>query len=122
MEEKAMTKAQKILQAKVNDNVMNEIKKYKNIITSNETFTTEGKRLRNCTAYYWEVCNNNGEKLYTVLQSYRTVIAIINWKEWKCVDFLRYVYGFTSTSCQHISKFFHDCGNYGMERLTYREV
>ena len=40
-------------------------------------------------------------------------------------DFLRYVYGYTSTSAQHISKFSKDygMGKWGCaNRLTYREV
>lgn len=60
------------------------------------------KQLRSCSA-----------KVYTydsfyVLQSYNTIVAIIDRNTGIAYDFLRKVYGYTSTSAQHISKFFHD--------------
>lgn len=60
------------------------------------------KQLRSCQA-----------KVYTydsfyVLQSYGTIVAAIDRDTGIAYDFLRKVYGYTSTSAQHISKFFHD--------------
>lgn len=62
---------------------------------------------------------------FYVLQSYDTIIAVIDRTTDTLYDFLRYVYGYTSTSAKHIAKFNHDyCNRYwGCEnRLTYREV
>lgn len=78
-----------------------------------------GKRLRTCQAYVYET------PTFYVLRSYSTVVAIIEKSTDTCYDFLRYVYGYTSTSAQHISKFDKDYGrgSYGCkERVTYREI
>lgn len=78
-----------------------------------------GTRLRSCQAMVYETPS------FYVLRSYRTVVAIIEKSTDTCYDFLRAVYGYTSTSAQHISKFDQDYGR-GMwgchERVTYREV
>ena len=79
----------------------------------------EGKRLRTCQAYIYETPS------FYVLQSYNTVVAIIEKSTDTCYDFLRKVYGYTTTSAQHISKFDKDygrdiCGC--KERVTYRVV
>ena len=75
------------------------------------------KRLRTCSAVVFETEN------YYILQSYRTPIAVIAKSTDTLYDVLRYVYGYTATSAQHISKFEHDYGmsKWGCEmRLTYR--
>ena len=77
------------------------------------------KRLRYCAAEVATVGN------WYVLRSYNTIVAIIDTQTDTLVDFLRYVYGYTSTSAQHISKFDKDygMGKWGCaNRLTYREV
>lgn len=63
-----------------------------------------GVRLRKCTAWVYE-----SENFYS-LRSYNTTVACIDKRTKICYDFLRMVYGFTSTSSQHISKFWHDYG------------
>ena len=69
-------------------------------------------RLRTCNA---RVATVSG---YIVLVSYNTMVAFI--KDGFLYDVLRYVYGYTSTSSQHIAKFARD---YGVkERHTWREV
>lgn len=60
------------------------------------------KRLRSCNAKVYAYDE------YYVLKSYDTIVAVIDRNTGIAYDFLRYVYGFTSTSAQHISKFFHD--------------
>lgn len=78
-----------------------------------------GKRLRSCQAYVYETPS------FYVLRSYRTVVAIIEKKTDTCYDFLQGVYGYTSTSAQHISKFDKDYGRgaWGCtEHVTYCEV
>lgn len=72
---------------------------------SDSFLNSVSKRLRNCQA---EVFTSNSGFW---LKSYNTTIAYIPYNEGVCYDFLRYVYGYTATSAQHISKFAHDYGN-----------
>ena len=75
------------------------------------------KHLRTCSAVVFETEN------YYILQSDRTPIAVIAKSTDTLYDVLRYVYGYTETSAQHISKFEHEYGRgkRGCEmRLTYR--
>ena len=89
-------------------------------------FTGDFKRLRSCSAEVAPVMDaETGELMYYILRSYRTIVAAIDVRTDTLYDFLRYVYGYTSTSAQHISKFSKD---YGMGKwgcahsMTYREV
>lgn len=68
------------------------------------------KRLRTCQAWIYESEN------YYFLKSYNTIVAIIYKRTNTLYDCLRLVYGYTSTSAQHISKFAHDMG----VRAVYR--
>lgn len=75
------------------------------------------KRLRSCRAVVVETEN------YYILQSYRAKVAVIDKRTDTLYDVLRYAYGYTATSAQHISKFEKDyCrGKWNCEmRLTYR--
>ena len=77
------------------------------------------KRLRSCQAWVWATED------YYVLQSYGTLVAVIEKSTDTCYDALRYVYGYTSTSAQHIAKFRHDygAGKWGCEKeLRYQTV
>ena len=100
-----MTKAE---QQAINDKVMAMLDKYTN---GNES-VIRSRRLRTCSAVVLETSN------YYVLQSYATIIALIDKETDICYDFLRYVYGYTSTSGQHIAKFRHDYE--AVQSLTYR--
>lgn len=73
----------------------------------------ENKQLRSCTAWVYETAD------YYILQSYRTIIAVIDKRTDTCFDALRIVYGYTSTSSQHISKFKKDygAGKWGCETV-----
>ena len=74
------------------------------------------KRLRASQAWVYETAD------YYFLVSYYTLVAFIDKTTDTCYDILRYVYGFTSTSAQHIAKFATDYGNgkWGCEyRMTY---
>lgn len=80
---------------------------------------SEWKRLRTCSAY---VCKLGR---FYILKSYMTNVAAIDTRDDICYDFLRKVYGYTSTSAQHISKFEKEycAGKWNCaERLTWREV
>ncbi len=60
-------------------------------------------QLNRCKAWMYGVEIDN--KLYVVLKSYNTVVAIWDVEENIVIDALREVYGYTSTSAQHIRKF-----------------
>ena len=60
------------------------------------------KRLRTCQAYVYETDS------YYILKSYSTFVAFIRKSDCECFDILRMVYGYTSTSAQHIAKFKND--------------
>ena len=98
------------------------------ILTDINRFCTTGdfKRLRSCSAEVAPVMDaETGELMYYVLRSYRTIVAAIDVSNDTLYDFLRYVYGYTSTSAQHIAKFDHDygMGKWGCSnRLTYYSV
>ena len=75
------------------------------------------KQLRSCTAWVFET-----DEFY-ILQSYQTVVAVIDKNTDTLYDCLRTVYGYTATSAQHIAKFDKDygAGAWGcQERLTAR--
>ena len=77
------------------------------------------RQLRNCSAQVYE------QGKYYVLQSYRTVVAFIDTETDTLYDVLRYVYGFTATSAQHIAKFRNDygAGKWGCAKeLRYYDV
>jgi hypothetical protein len=63
------------------------------------------RKLRSCSAVVHETDN------YYFLQSYDTIVAFIDKNTDTCYDVLRLVYGYTSTSAQHIAKFRSDYGN-----------
>lgn len=71
------------------------------------------ERLRFCNARVYETCN------YYLLESYNTFVAAIDKKSGICVDVLRGEYGYTSTSAQHIAKFFSDYTSW-KTRVVYR--
>lgn len=71
-------------------------------------------RLRKCNAYVSWIGK------WAVLTSYSAIVAIIDSETHVLYDVLRYRYGYTATSAQHITKFAHD---YGVkERHTWREL
>lgn len=67
-------------------------------------------RLRHCNAEVFETYG------YTFLKSYGTIVACIGHDDSICYDFLRFVYGYTATSAQHIAKFMHDYSPYSIKR------
>ena len=81
---------------------------------------TAWKKFRHCQAKTLETEN------FIILRSYSTIVAAIEKKYGYCYDFLRYVNGYTSTSSQHIAKFFSDFGRHNFrseERIfTWRKV
>lgn len=76
------------------------------------------KKLRSCSAVVYETTE------YYILQSYNTPVAVIVKSSQTLIDMLRHVYGYTSTSAQHIAKFRHDYTSYPWNYpiLTWREL
>ena len=111
-------------QLAINAQVLAFIESYRN----NEVRCTyePSRHLRSCSARVNEVTDTEtSEVLYAVLTSYNTVVAIIDYATDTLYDFLRYVYGYSATSAQHIAKFSQDYGRgkWGCaNRLTYKEV
>lgn len=97
-----------------------------NNFNSSNNYALNWRKLRSCSAEVAPIIDaETGELIYYVLRSYHTVVAAIDVRTDTLYDFLRYVYGYTSTSAQHISKFSKDYGSgkWGCaNRLTYREV
>ena len=104
-------------QVEANKEVLEALDRYNDEVKG--TVLRHGTRLRTCQACVYETPS------FYVLQSYNTVVAIIEKRTDICYDFLRYVYGYTNTSERHISKFDKDYarGAWGCkERVTYYEV
>ena len=97
-----------------------------NDFNKTNNYTGNFKRLRSCSAEVAPVIDaETGELIYYVLRSYNTIVAAIDLSNDTLYDFLRYVYGYTSTSAHHIANFSQDYGRakWGCaNRLTYREV
>lgn len=79
-------------------------------------YLIEQKRLRTCKAYVLEYSN------VIFLISYDTIVAIINKNQRYMLDVLRYVYGYTATSAQHIAKFRNDYSKFFDIEYTWKEV
>ena len=98
------------------------------ILTDINRFCVTGdfERLRSCSAEVAPVMDaETGALMYYVLRSYNTIVAAIDVSNDTLYDFLRYVYGYTSTSAQHIAKFGQDYGRstWGCAHvLTYRDI
>ena len=68
-----------------------------------EAFGVEYKeRLRTCNARVYHT------PFYLILESYNTYVAAIDLRTRTLYDFLRLIYGYASTSAQHIAKFSDD--------------
>lgn len=96
----------------INQNTINEI-----VVGEISAINADGEqrfvaRLRTCNACVWET-----EHFY-ILQSYATMVAAIDKESGVMFDFLRYVYGYTATSAEHIAKFAADYD--ATSRYTYR--
>lgn len=109
----------KIEQLAINEQVLTAIDKFNEVFGNTLISFSGWKQLRSCSAEVAQVGH------YSVLRSYSTIIAVIDHETDTLYDFLRYVYGYTSTSAQHVSKFDKDYGSdkWGCaHRLTYKEV
>lgn len=95
---------------------MELLREFKNDV---KELPVRGVRLRTCNASVYETSK------YYILKSYNTVVAFIVKDNDILVDILRYVYGYSATSAQHIAKFSTDYGKakFGcVQRITYRDV
>lgn len=73
-------------------------------------------RLYTCSAWVYYTGR------YTILKSYSTIIAVYDGERDVLYDGLRYVYGYTATSAQHIAKFKKFLPDRPGQVLTYRNV
>lgn len=96
-----MNKEARKVQERINSEVIRFMQANNDEIYSHKAKPTQ---LRRCSADVYET-----ENMY-VLRSYSTIIAVIDKTTDTLYDFLRYVYGYTATSAQHIAKFKHDYG------------
>ena len=101
----------KELQRIENDIVLQEIEKINEDISNG---IQSVRRLRSCNACV--LISGN----YYLLKSYSTIVAAID-ADGNVYDFLRYVYGYTATSAQHITKFRNDYSRNG-KRFTYYPI
>lgn len=92
---------QSIAQEEMNRMIDDAINQYNEYISTTDDWQSV-KQLRSCNAKVYTT------KRYHVLMSYNTMVAMIDRRTDCLYDFLRLVYGFTSTSAQHISKFEKD--------------
>ena len=88
-----------LCQKQENDEIESEVNFFNEYFRS--SYATV-KQLRNCQAKVY-----TSERFY-VLQSYNTIVAFIDRETDTLYDVLRFVYGYTATSAQHISKFEKD--------------
>ena len=108
-----MTLEQAREQAETNAYIEDMIETYINPEMRNLVYHS---RLRTCSAWVYET-----EHFY-ILKSYNTFIASYNKETHEFIDFLRYVYGFTPSSCQHIAKFRNDFARNAKYHLRYYEI
>lgn len=111
--EMKMTLEQARKQAEINAYIEDMIDTYINAEMHDMIYHS---RLRTCSAWVYET-----EHFY-ILKSYNTFIASYNKESHEFIDFLRYVYGFTSTSAQHIAKFRNDFARNAKHYLKYYEI
>lgn len=106
---------EKYKQVAINNNVLCALNYYNRELTA----TGDYHRLNSCQAWWRDIINaKTGEVVGAILISYNTMVAFtINGVMY---DFLRYVYGYTATSAQHIAKFRNFMKPYAVH--TYRPV
>ena len=78
----------------------------------------EEVKLRKCSATVLYYRMPDGDTVY-LLKSYQTIVAMVD-EGGVGIDFLRYVYGYTATSAQHIAKFFADYCDDFADIFTYK--
>lgn len=101
-------------QIKINEKVLKVYDGIKHSIDSLDYCLGYSVKLRNCSAQVYFGLGG----IY--LKSYRTIIAYIPDNDSICYDFLRYVYGYTATSAQHIAKFATDYN--AVSILSYKDI
>jgi len=92
----------KAIQQEINTKVESFINRFN---SENHRVYDSVKQLRSSSAMVYTYDS------YYVLQSYETIVAAIDRNTGIGYDFLRKVYGYKTTSAQHICKFFKDYGS-----------
>mgnify|MGYP003366949767 CR=1 FL=1 len=102
------------MQREINEKVESAMKWYNAKIKHTDMVLVG--RLRQCSAVIYTTPD------YIILKSYNTIVAFIDKDKMALYDFSRYVYGYTSTTAQHIAKFARDY-NIDCESIyTWKEV
>lgn len=107
----------RLCQSQENEEIESEVNFFNEYFRSSSYGTA--KRLRNCQATVY-----TSDRFY-VLQSYNTIVAFIDRDTDTLYDVLRFVYGYTNTSAQHIRKFEKDyCGSIWrcINRMVWRPL
>ena len=95
---------------------------FKDALRMATTSQQNNKPLRSCSATTFDLVDDTtGEVLYHVLRSYSTIVAFVDTRTNTMYNVLRYVYGYTATSAQHIAKFHRYCCPNAFI-VTYKEV
>lgn len=105
----------KAVQENINSICLNAIELFNDSMEKGGTYD-HYKRLRSCTAWVYE------NRDYIWLRSYNTIIAFYDKSNGTFYDILRYVFGYTNTSGQHIAKFRNDYARNAINYYTYRAV
>lgn len=87
----------------INASILTEWEKAKQELECSSEYDVN--RLRSCSAEVLTTVR------YHFLKSYDTIIAFIDKNTDTCYDVLRYVYGYTPTSAQHVAKFRRNYGS-----------
>lgn len=105
----------KAIQENINGICLNAIERFNSAMESDSVYDSY-KRLRTCTAWVYE------NRDYIWLRSYSTIVAFYDKSNGSFYDVLRYVFGYTSTSAQHIAKFRNDYARNAINYYTYKAV
>lgn len=80
------------------------------------------ERLRKCAATVKVYMHKDTGVIVFLLCSFGTIVAAFDTDNRVCYDFLRYVYGYTARSAEHIRKFKSDYCDYKTKTMMWREV
>ena len=94
----------KDIQLAVNAETLDKIAEFNDFCAKQDTHIGKPERLFKCNAQTVRVGSR-----FEVLLSYGTMVALYDYSNSTLYDFLRYVYGYTATSAQHIAKFRNVC-------------
>lgn len=95
------------------------LKAFNNAMEQYNAMLSNGEKIKcvplaQCNARVYETND------YYILQSYRTFVACVSKRTGSCYNLLRYTYKYTSTSTQHIWKFYRKYADTYFEIRVYK--